>query len=99
MASIFISYRRSDTGGHAQSLFHRLSMWWDDDELFFDLASFDIGQALRRDNTWRDGAGQVGSRGHWPGLGGKSEAKSWASHVIDAVREEVGNVLTQDANG
>ena len=55
MPSIFISYRRSDSGGHAVRLFERLSYWFPKDELFFDLDSVEtgddfpelIGQAIR----------------------------------------------------
>ena len=34
--SIFISYRRSDAGGHAGRLHDRLVQWFDTDALFFD---------------------------------------------------------------
>ena len=34
--SIFISYRRSDAGGHAGRLHDRLAQWFDADALFFD---------------------------------------------------------------
>ena len=34
--SIFISYRRSDAGGHAGRLYDRLAQWFDADALFFD---------------------------------------------------------------
>ena len=43
MTSIFISYRRSDSGGHAGRLFDRLTCWFPRDELFFDLDSIDWG--------------------------------------------------------
>ena len=35
-ASIFISYRRLDAGGHAGRLHDRLAQWFDADALFFD---------------------------------------------------------------
>ena len=41
--SIFISYRRSDSGGHAARLFSQLSCCFPMDELFFDLSSVEIG--------------------------------------------------------
>ena len=43
MPSIFISYRRSDSGGHAVRLFERLSCWFPKDQLFFDLNSVETG--------------------------------------------------------
>jgi hypothetical protein len=43
--SIFISYRRSDAGGYAQNLHHRLAGWFNEQtELFFDIGSIDSGQ-------------------------------------------------------
>ena len=42
--SVFISYRRSDTVGHARWLFDRLHLWFDTDELYFDGISVDIGE-------------------------------------------------------
>lgn len=45
MSSIFISYRRSDTQGHAQNLHNRLASWFDEiGELYFDRQNIDIGQ-------------------------------------------------------
>ena len=43
MSSIFISYRRSDTGGHAGRLFDRLRCWYASEELFLDVGSVDWG--------------------------------------------------------
>lgn len=43
MAGIFISYRRTDTGGHAGRLFDRLQLWFDADALFYDLDGIEIG--------------------------------------------------------
>jgi hypothetical protein len=43
-ASVFISYRRTDTAGHAGRLFDRLKQWFDDDVLFYDLDSIDSGR-------------------------------------------------------
>jgi hypothetical protein len=45
-ASIFISYRRADTGGHAGRLHDRLAQWFDADALFYDLDSIDSGQVF-----------------------------------------------------
>ena len=45
-ASIFISYRRADAGGHAGRLFDRLSHWFDTGELFYDLDGVDIGDTF-----------------------------------------------------
>ena len=42
-ASIFISYRRSDTGGHAGRLHDRLTQWFNADELFFDVEHINPG--------------------------------------------------------
>ena len=39
MTSIFISYRRPDSAGHAGRLFDRLRYWFPQDELFLDLDS------------------------------------------------------------
>ena len=46
MAAIFISYRRSDSGGHAGRLFDRLSHWFDADALFYDLDGIDAGDTF-----------------------------------------------------
>ena len=43
MPSIFISYRRSDSGGHAGRLFDRLRCWYAGEELFIDVNSIDWG--------------------------------------------------------
>ena len=43
MNSIFISYRRIDSGGHAFHMYGRLRDWFAPDELFFDLDSIDWG--------------------------------------------------------
>ena len=43
MPSIFISYRRSESAGHAVRLFERLLCWYPKDELFFDLDSVETG--------------------------------------------------------
>lgn len=40
---IFISYRRSDAGGHAGRLFDRLRLWFDADRLFYDQHTLGIG--------------------------------------------------------
>jgi hypothetical protein len=45
-AVIFISYRRSDSGGHAGRLFDRLRQWFDDDALFYDQDGIDIGETF-----------------------------------------------------
>ena len=42
-ASIFISYRRSDVAGHAGRLHDRLRLWFDTEQLFYDLDSIDSG--------------------------------------------------------
>ncbi|MDE0455939.1 MAG: tetratricopeptide repeat protein, partial [Chromatiales bacterium] len=44
--SVFISYRRADTGGHAGRLFDRLSCWFDAGEVFFDVDTFDAGDVF-----------------------------------------------------
>ena len=44
--SVFISYRRADTGGHAGQLFDRLSRWFDAGEVFFDVDTFDAGEVF-----------------------------------------------------
>ena len=43
MPSIFISYRRRDSGGHAGRLFDRLRCWYSEEDLFFDIDSIDWG--------------------------------------------------------
>ena len=43
MASIFISYRRIDSAGHAGRIHDRLGDWFPDDELFRDVRSIDCG--------------------------------------------------------
>lgn len=47
-ASIFISYRRSDAGGHAGRLHDRLTQWFDVDELFFDVEHINPGDLFPR---------------------------------------------------
>ena len=44
--SVFISYRRADTGGHANRLFDRLRHWFDAGEVFFDVDTFDAGDVF-----------------------------------------------------
>ena len=44
MASIFISYRREDTGGHAGRLFDRLTARFGDDPVFMDVQDIRPGQ-------------------------------------------------------
>ena len=44
--SVFISYRRADTGGHANRLFDRLRHWFDAGEVFFDVDAFDAGDVF-----------------------------------------------------
>ena len=44
--SVFISYRRADTGGHANRLFDRLRQWFDAGEVFFDVDAFDAGDVF-----------------------------------------------------
>lgn len=44
MASIFISYRRSDAGGHAGRIHDRLGDWFPNNELFRDVRSIDCGR-------------------------------------------------------
>jgi hypothetical protein len=46
MAHVFISYRRSDAGGHAGRLFDRLIQWFDRDAIFYDLDSIDSGDVF-----------------------------------------------------
>ena len=41
--SIFVSYRHSDAAGHAGRLFDRLRLWFNDDDVFFDVHSLDTG--------------------------------------------------------
>ncbi len=41
--SIFISYRRADTSGHAGRLYDRLSQWFDDGVVFYDRGGIDSG--------------------------------------------------------
>ena len=43
MLSLFISYRRTDSGGHAGRLFDRLKRWYPKNELFFDVSTIDWG--------------------------------------------------------
>ena len=46
MSMIFISYRRTDTGGHAGRLFDRLRHWFDAEVIFYDLDGIDIGEVF-----------------------------------------------------
>ncbi|WP_291990648.1 FxSxx-COOH system tetratricopeptide repeat protein [Candidatus Accumulibacter sp. ACC007] len=43
-AQIFISYRRSDAGGHAGRLRDRLAHWFDAESLFYDQGNIDSGE-------------------------------------------------------
>ena len=45
-ASIFISYRRSDSAGHAGRLHDRLAHWFDRGELFYDTADIQPGDSF-----------------------------------------------------
>ena len=45
-AQIFISYRRSDGGGHAGRLHDRLAHWFDAGALFYDTAAIPPGQTF-----------------------------------------------------
>ena len=44
MAAIFISYRRSDGAGHAGRLRDRLTHWYDDGVVFYDVESLQPGE-------------------------------------------------------
>ena len=44
--SIFISYRRDDAGGHAGRIFDRLRNWFEDNEIFFDVNTLDMGDVF-----------------------------------------------------
>jgi hypothetical protein len=46
MGALFISYRRTDAGGHAGRLFDRLRHWFDAGDVFLDLNGIDAGQAF-----------------------------------------------------
>ena len=46
MPSVFMSYRRADSGGHAGRLFDRLRHWYSGDELFFDVQSIGWGDSF-----------------------------------------------------
>src|SRR5688572_29191475 len=45
-ASIFISHRRSDVGGHARLLHDRLLQWFDREEVFYDTQTREAGEVL-----------------------------------------------------
>ncbi len=45
-APIFISYRSSDTAGHAGRLPDRLLHWGDKSEFFFDICAVEAGEAF-----------------------------------------------------
>jgi hypothetical protein len=45
-ASIFISYRRSDSSGHAGRLHDRLMQWFDHDVVFYDTDTIEAGDVL-----------------------------------------------------
>lgn len=45
-ASIFISYRRGDSGGHAGRLHDRLTQWFDRDAVFYDTDTIEAGEVL-----------------------------------------------------
>lgn len=49
MPSIFISYRRNDSGGHAGRLYDRLRNWFEENELFIDVGSIDYGDDFPRE--------------------------------------------------
>ena len=48
MATIFISYRRSDTAGHAGRLYNQLVQRFGEANVFKDLDSMKPGRTLRR---------------------------------------------------
>lgn len=43
---IFISYRRSDSGGHARHLHYRLCRYFDRERIFFDQESIESGDVF-----------------------------------------------------
>ena len=45
-ASIFISYRGADAGGHAGRLYDRLRRWFEPEELFFDNSTLETGDVF-----------------------------------------------------
>jgi hypothetical protein len=45
-ASIFISHRRSDIGGHARALYERLLQWFDREQVFYDTDPREAGAVL-----------------------------------------------------
>jgi len=95
---LFISYRRKDAGGHAGRLFDRLRHWFDDDVLFYDVKTLDMGDSFREDldaavdasavmlvvmaPDWLD---EINRRAREPG--------------VDFVRREVERALERGAKG
>lgn len=43
-SSIFISYRRKDTGGHTGRLYDRLTQWFDSEDIFYDQSGIESGE-------------------------------------------------------
>lgn len=93
MATIFISYRRSDAGGHAGRLFDRLRHWFDVGEVFFDVDGIDAGQAFpqRLDDAVLDARVVVAVIG--PDWLASLEARAQGG-AVDYVRRELALALS-----
>lgn len=99
MSRIFISYRRQDTGGHAQNLHNRLCSWFDAQaELFFDTASIESGDVFPQTIQAALDAASVVLVLIGPGWLEELNRRS-ALPGVDFVRHEVATALQRQQQG
>ncbi len=99
MSRIFISYRRKDTGGHAQNLHDRLCRWFDPQhELFFDADSIESGTVFPQVIRQALDEACVVLVLIGPGWLEELNRRS-ALHEVDFVRQEVATALARQQNG
>ncbi|MBK7956349.1 MAG: tetratricopeptide repeat protein [Candidatus Accumulibacter sp.] len=95
---IFISYRRSDAGGHAGRLFDRLRQWFAADTLFYDQDGIDIGDTFPERIEQAIGSAAVVLVLIGPDWLAEINRRA-AQPGVDFVRREVELALTRQAEG
>ena len=96
--SVFISYRHTDTGGHAGRLFDRLSRWFDAGEVFFDVDTFDAGDVFPERIERAIRAAKVVLVVIGPGWLDKLNTRA-ADKQTDYVRQEVAAAIQRQTAG
>lgn len=99
MSRIFISYRRTDTAGHAQNLHDRLCRWFDPQrELFFDASNIESGTVFPQVIRQALDEACVVLVLIGPGWLAELNRRS-ALPEVDFVRQEVTTALARQRNG